>query len=108
MKYTALANYIQGSYVPASPRSQDVTSPVNGELLTTVPLANESELQTAIESAKQAFPGWSDLTLRQRCDVFYRIETYSRTISKSFPEFVTKKTGKRLPSPKRRSLRQSN
>ncbi|MCH2599304.1 MAG: CoA-acylating methylmalonate-semialdehyde dehydrogenase [Pirellulales bacterium] len=72
MKYTALANYIQGSYAPASPRSQDVTSPVNGELLTTVPLANESELQTAIESAKQAFPGWSDLTLRQRCDVFYR------------------------------------
>lgn len=72
MKYAALANYIQGSYAPASPRSQDVTSPVNGELLTTVPLANESELQTAIESAKQAFPGWSDLTLRQRCDVFYR------------------------------------
>ena len=72
MKYAALANYIQGSYAPASPRSQDVTSPVNGELLTTVPLANESELQMAIESAKQAFPGWSDLTLRQRCDVFYR------------------------------------
>ena len=72
MKYAALANYIQGFYAPASPRSQDVTSPVNGELLTTVPLANESELQMAIESAKQAFPGWSDLTLRQRCDVFYR------------------------------------
>ena len=72
MKYTALANYIQGTYAPASPRSKDVTSPVNGELLTTVPLADESELQTAVESAKQAFPGWSDLTLRQRCDVFYR------------------------------------
>ncbi len=72
MKYTALANYIQGTYAPASPRSKDVTSPVNGELLTTVPLADESELQLAVESAKQAFPGWSDLTLRQRCDVFYR------------------------------------
>ncbi len=72
MKYTALANYIQGTYAPVSPRSKDVTSPVNGELLTTVPLADESELQTAVESAKQAFPGWSDLTLRQRCDVFYR------------------------------------
>lgn len=72
MKYTALANYIQGTYAPASPRSKDVTSPGNGELLTTVPLADESELQTAVESAKQAFPGWSDLTLRQRCDVFYR------------------------------------
>ena len=72
MKYTALANYIQGTYAPVSPRSKDVTSPVNGELLTTVPLADESELQTAVESAKQAYPGWSDLTLRQRCDVFYR------------------------------------
>ena len=72
MKYTALANYIQGTYAPVSPRSKDVTSPVNGELLTTVPLADESELQTAVESAKQVFPGWSDLTLRQRCDVFYR------------------------------------
>lgn len=72
MKYTALANYIQGTHAPASPRSKDVTSPVNGELLTTVPLADESELQTAVESAKQAFPGWSDFTLRQRCDVFYR------------------------------------
>ncbi len=72
MKYTALANYIQGTYAPVSPRSKDVTSPVNGELLTTVPLADESELQTAVESSKQAFPGWSDLTLRQRCDVFYR------------------------------------
>jgi malonate-semialdehyde dehydrogenase (acetylating)/methylmalonate-semialdehyde dehydrogenase len=72
MKYAPLANYINGNAVPTSGTTKDVISPVNGEVLSTVPLSTEAELEAAVTAAKAAFASWSTQTLRQRCDVFYR------------------------------------
>ena len=72
MKYAPLANYINGNAFPTSGTTKDVISPVNGEVLSTVPLSTEAELEAAVTAAKAAFASWSTQTLRQRCDVFYR------------------------------------
>ena len=72
MKYAPLTNFIRGSQAPSAGVSKDVISPVNGELLATVPISVDSDLQSAVGAAAGAFPAWAALTLRQRCDVFYR------------------------------------
>ena len=72
MKYAPLTNFIRGSQAPSVGVSKDVISPVNGELLATVPISVDSDLPSAVGAAAGAFPAWASLTLRQRCDVFYR------------------------------------
>ncbi len=72
MKYTPLANYINGSPCASEGETIEVTSPVNGDLLSTVPLSSPVDLDSAVAAAEAAFPLWSSLTLRQRCDIFYR------------------------------------
>ena len=72
MKYPPLNNYIHGSQAPSNGEAKRVLSPVNGEVLTTVPFSTREELQSAVNAAQAAFPAWTQLTLRQRCDIFYR------------------------------------
>jgi|TARA_B110000263_G_scaffold143781_1_gene124741 malonate-semialdehyde dehydrogenase (acetylating)/methylmalonate-semialdehyde dehydrogenase len=72
MKYPPLENYIHGSQAPSNGEAKHVLSPVNGEVLTTVPFSTREELQSAVNAAQAAFPAWTQLTLRQRCDIFYR------------------------------------
>lgn len=72
MKYPPLDNYIHGSQAPSNGEAKYVLSPVNGDVLTTVPFSTREELQSAVNAAQAAFPAWTQLTLRQRCDIFYR------------------------------------
>ena len=71
MKYAPLDNYINGSPVASASSPIQVTSPVNGEVLSSVPISTPEDLQAAASAAKTAFPTWASLTLRQRCEIFY-------------------------------------
>ena len=71
MKYAPLDNYINGSPVASASSPIQVTSPVNGEVLSSVPISTPEDLQAAASAAKAAFPAWASLTLRQRCEIFY-------------------------------------
>ena len=75
MKYAPLDNYINGSPLASASSPLQVTSPVNGEVLSSVPTSTPEDLQAAVSAAQAAFPTWSSLTLRQRCDVFYSYRT---------------------------------
>ena len=71
MKYAPLDNYINGSPLASASSPLQVTSPVNGEILSSVPISTPEDLQAAVSAAKTAFPTWASLTLRQRCEIFY-------------------------------------
>jgi malonate-semialdehyde dehydrogenase (acetylating) / methylmalonate-semialdehyde dehydrogenase len=74
MKYPSVKNYINGQFVPALPEriTLDVVSPVDGNLLSTVPLSGQEELNQAVAAAKKAFPGWSKTPIKERVQVFFR------------------------------------
>lgn len=72
MKYAALENYIGGSVLSSDAGTIDVISPVNGDILSTVPLSTSCDLDSAVNSAVLAYSEWSQMTIRERCDVFYR------------------------------------
>ena len=61
LKYGALQNYIGGSFVPDAARSLDVLSPLNGEVISTVPLSSATTLDAAVMAAKAAFGAWSSM-----------------------------------------------
>ena len=76
MKYTAIQNYINGQFAkPTSERTMEVISPLNGALLSTVPMSTANDLNTAVEVAKAAFPAWSNTPIKERVQVFYKYKT---------------------------------
>ena len=76
MKYTAIQNYINGQFAkPTSERTMEVISPLNGALLSTVPMSTANDLNIAVRVAKAAFPAWSNTPIKERVQVFYKYKT---------------------------------
>ena len=73
MKYPRVKNYYNGEFVDSGSHSDlDVTSPLDGALLSTVPMSSVEELNAAVESAKKAFAGWSTRPIKDRVQVFFK------------------------------------
>ncbi|GAB4094203.1 CoA-acylating methylmalonate-semialdehyde dehydrogenase [Flaviaesturariibacter terrae] len=76
MKYPAIQNFIDGQFVPSqSGRSMTVVSPLDGQLLSTVPMSDATALEQAVAAAKKAFPTWSRTPIKERVQVFFRYKT---------------------------------
>jgi malonate-semialdehyde dehydrogenase (acetylating)/methylmalonate-semialdehyde dehydrogenase len=76
MKYKAIQNYINGKFVDAgTDRTMEVISPIDGTLLSTVPMSSPKDLDTAVKAAAAAFQGWSRTPIKERVQVFFRYKT---------------------------------
>ena len=76
MKYAPLTNYIGGKDLHStSKHTLDVLSPIDGSLLSTVPLSNADDLDFAVAAAKKAFETWSKTPIKERVQVFFRYKT---------------------------------
>ena len=74
MKYSPVQNYINGKFVDAtSSRTLDVISPLDGNLLSKVPMSTAKDLDNAVKAAKAAFPEWSQTPIKERVQVFYQV-----------------------------------
>ncbi|RYD89053.1 MAG: aldehyde dehydrogenase family protein, partial [Sphingobacteriales bacterium] len=84
MKYPAIQNFIDGHFVPTTTgRSMTVVSPVDGQLLSKLPLSDSSTLDEAVAAATKAFPGWSRTPIKERVQVFFR---YKRLLEDNLHE----------------------
>ncbi len=95
MKYSKIKNYYNGEFVESiSTESLEVVSPIDGNLLSKVPISTIGELNEAVESAKNAFPKWSQTPLKERVQVFFR---YRQLLEKNLDELtklVSEENGK--------------
>ncbi|MBS1631976.1 MAG: CoA-acylating methylmalonate-semialdehyde dehydrogenase [Bacteroidetes bacterium] len=95
MKYNPVQNYINGEFVVASSkRTLDVISPIDGNLLSKVPMSTAKDLDAAVKAAKAAFPAWSRLTIKERVQVFYRYRQLLEKNLKELSELVQEENGK--------------
>src|SRR4051812_28487911 len=95
MKYTAVQNYINGHFVtPATDRKLDVISPVDGNLLSTVPMSTLKDLNKAVEAASLAFPSWSKTPIKDRVQVFFRYKYLLEKNLKELAELISEENGK--------------
>jgi malonate-semialdehyde dehydrogenase (acetylating)/methylmalonate-semialdehyde dehydrogenase len=95
MKYPAIKNFINGAFVaPSSARTLDVISPIDGTLLSTVPMSTNEDLKKAVLSAKTAFPVWSRTPIKERVQVFFRYKYLLEKNLKELAELVQEENGK--------------
>jgi len=97
MKYYAAQNFINGQFVNGSSvESLDVISPINGELLSTVPLSRLSDLDTAVQSAKAAFKIWGTMPIKERVQVFFRYKYLLEKNLQELAELICEENGKTM------------
>ena len=79
MKYSPVQNFINGKFVDAATqKSLEVISPLDGNLLSKVPMSSAKDLDDAVKAAKAAFPSWSKTPIKERVQVFFRYKKIGR------------------------------
>jgi len=97
MKYAPVQNFVNGQFVSASTdQTLPVVSPLDGSLLSAVPLSTPKDLDAAVRSAKIVFPAWSHTPIKERVQVFFR---YKYLLEKNLHELaalVSEENGKTM------------
>ena len=97
MKYSPVQNYINGQFVDASSaRTLDVISPLDGNLLSKVPMSTAKDLDKAVKAAKAAFPKWSHTPIKERVQVFYKYKYLLEKNLRELAALVSEENGKTL------------
>jgi aminomuconate-semialdehyde/2-hydroxymuconate-6-semialdehyde dehydrogenase len=69
-----IQNYINGQLVPAASGGYlDNYNPSSGKTYSYIPDSDASDIQSAVEAAQAAFPGWSTCGVQERYRILHRI-----------------------------------
>lgn len=85
-RFPEVKNYIGGKFVGTVKKSMDVLSPLDGSVISTVPLSATDDLNSAVESAQKAFQIWSSMPVKERVQIFFR---YKVLLEKNLQELAT-------------------
>lgn len=85
-----------GEYVSTSGRTAPVFDPALGVETKRVALADRSEIDAAVASAKAAFPGWADFSLAKRQAVLFKFRELLDARKGELAEIITSEHGKVL------------
>ncbi|MEP7264631.1 MAG: CoA-acylating methylmalonate-semialdehyde dehydrogenase [Bacteroidota bacterium] len=96
MKYPEVRNYISGAFTSFHGKTMEVISPLNGKVISTVPLSTATDLDDAVKSAKEAFTSWSLMPIKERVQIFYRYKTLLEKNVRELAMLVHEENGKTL------------
>ncbi|MCZ6694192.1 MAG: CoA-acylating methylmalonate-semialdehyde dehydrogenase [Bacteroidetes bacterium] len=94
MKYPDVKKYINRQLEVNVEQKIDVFSTIDGEIISHVPLSGFATLDKAVEAAKAAFPAWSNTTIKERVQIFYRYRTLLAKYREELTELVHIENGK--------------
>lgn len=95
MKYAPVRNFINGRFVDTTTdRKLPVISPIDGTLLSEVPMSTAAELNKAVIAAKSAFPAWSRMPIKERVQVFFRYKYLLEKNLQELAQLVSEENGK--------------
>jgi len=92
-----LQNFIGGQWTDLSyDRRADIIDPSTGEVFATAPISADAEVDAAVSSAAEAFPGWRDSTPAERSLALLRIADAIEARADEFVKAESQNTGKPL------------
>jgi malonate-semialdehyde dehydrogenase (acetylating)/methylmalonate-semialdehyde dehydrogenase len=92
-----VSHFIAGKVQPSnSGRTAEVFDPALGVATKQVALANQVEIESAVESAKTAFPAWRDTSLAKRQQVMFAFRELLNSRKGELAQIITAEHGKVL------------
>jgi len=99
--YGPQKNWINGQYEKSnSDKTISVISPYFGKEIATVPDSNLSDLEQAVEKAKQQFPKWARLNIRDRAEVMFNFKTILEENLDELAQLIALDNGKTIEDAK--------
>ena len=96
-----IGHFINGAHVVGkSGRSADVFNPATGEISAKIAVADADDLETAIQSAAAAQPGWAATNPQRRARVFFRFVDLINTHMDELAELLSVEHGKTIEDSK--------
>jgi betaine-aldehyde dehydrogenase len=90
-----LQNFVGGQWTDLSYDSRaDIIDPSTGEVFATAPVSGQDEVDAAVTSAADAFPGWRDSTPAERSLALLRIADALEARADEFVKAESQNTGK--------------
>jgi len=96
MKYPEVKNFIDGQFIDNSANKMDVFCPLDGNIISSVPVSGKSELDQAVKAAEKAYPAWSKMTIKERVQIFYRYRTLIEQNLNELAAIVQEENGKTI------------
>ena len=81
----AVKNFINGDFESSPEQTTDVISPLDGAVISSVPMSGYQHLDRAVKAAESAYPEWSSKTLKERVQIFF---TYRQLLENNIEELT--------------------
>ncbi|MBO6523785.1 MAG: CoA-acylating methylmalonate-semialdehyde dehydrogenase [Balneolaceae bacterium] len=91
---TSIKNFINGSFEQSHNETSNVISPLDGSVISSVPMSGYSDLDLAVNAAQKAYPAWSSKTLKERVQIFFRYRQLLEANIEELTKLVTLENGK--------------
>ncbi len=95
-KFPEVKNYIAGQFTRNGHEMLDVICPLDGNIISRVPLSKKNDLDDAVASAHEAYPKWSAIPIKERVQVFYKYKTLLEKNLNELAELVHYENGKTI------------
>lgn len=96
MKYPEVNNFINGQFVSNNAKRIDVDSPLDGTVISTVPLSVYDDVDNAVKAAQKAFPLWSGMTSKMRSQILYKYRQILEENVEELAAIVHEENGKTM------------
>ena len=93
-KQPEVKNYINGIFERNGQELMNVYSPLDGSIISNLPLSTSIDLDKAVKAANAAYPIWSGMTLKERVQVFFRYRTLLEQNMDELAKLVQLENGK--------------
>lgn len=94
MKYPIVKNIINGKTEQSQGELLDVYSPINGEIISQVNMSGKDAIDEAVKTASAAFEKWSQKTLKERVQVFFKYKQLLEENMDELSELIQEENGK--------------
>lgn len=94
LRFPEVKNYIHGQFVDSPGEKIDVISPLDGSLLSRVPISGKDTLDQAVQTAKDAFPGWSSTPIKERVQILFNYRNLLQKYRAELTELIHQENGK--------------
>lgn len=95
MKYPEVKNLVAGKFIASkTDKFLDIISPIDGSVLSKVPLSSKEDLNDAVVAAKKAFETWSKTSIKERVQIFYRYRSLLEKNMEELAKLVQEENGK--------------
>jgi len=85
MKYKTVTNIIGEELLDGGGEKLDVLTPLDGSVISQVILSTAEAVDKAVQTAKAAFPAWSETPIKERVQVFFK---YKRLLEENMDELT--------------------